>query len=477
MNLFEAPGVRPLALRSELLLTFEKSLHQGDPATTDDSNTRLFNRVARLVDLPKAEGKTTQAAVDAFCTMQLVPEPLVEILSDLQFSEFVASAYLRLFADIYNKGEGVGIFEGMARWERLENRVSNAAVRATSLRGFWEHLCDLLKVPVHPGDYDVTLIRFWSLPKPLQAATLRSLGKEARSLSALARAWHDMKKSTSEKYAAKAGRDVLIEQAISFEASAVTAQSGGRARLEVPHVSENSLRHVCVRAPGFSHMASMLGLKMGSPGEGEIDLGTEAMFRNGGNLRAGAKEPANSFVLGRQIRRDYPILDLLGGNADAFGLGESLLKPTAWIVCAENKAALQGTAAYGRANADVSIFEMLDDATGTRMEVNGRHQMIHNFETLCENVEIFVRFTMPHFASELARGALGCAVDTFLANAPVVGGSGARGFGHLRGEWLEQPEGAEETREAYEKYLQENRDKLRLGLTEGTLNTDNVVCS
>jgi hypothetical protein len=203
-----------------------------------------------------------------------------------------------------------------------------------------------------------------------------------------------------------------------------------------------------------------------------LPVHAESIFYNGGNIKSGATQPSNAFYLGGEIRKAYPSLDLLGGVTASFDIGESKLKVSAWIVCAENHDALPESL-RDTAQAQTSVFEMLDDVTRTRQATaGGEGQMIYNYETLVKGTQVYVELTLTPYTTDLTRGALAAALDYYAANDNVIGGQSARGHGHVSVSWLsDEPGGAEE----YEAYLAERKDELLAGIVDGTLCSGAVV--
>jgi hypothetical protein len=367
----------------------------------------------------------------------------------------------------------------MERYNRLESRIRNAAVQAITLRGFWDRLADSLRVPIHSGDRDLILAQFWSLPRGVQEMSLRVLAREHRSVVTIARLWHTQSKLASAEYATAAGAAQAGPMTtLSYDARDLPSLPEGIGPVDVPAVTGNTVRHQLVREPGWLHMATVLGLEAGSPGEGPLPIGVEALFVNGGNIRAGAKQPSNPFLLSVEARRHYPLLDLLGGVGDSFDLGESRLDVAAWLVCRENREALEGSPAADLPAARLSAFDMLDEVTHTRQATGaGVGQMIYTFETLCTGAQVLVRLSQPPWTRRLTRGALACALMTYEEGSRTVGGQSARGFGWCGMERLRTPEDESELARLYEEYLIQNRDALREGLVDGTLCTSGRVVS
>jgi hypothetical protein len=231
------------------------------------------------------------------------------------------------------------------------------------------------------------------------------------------------------------------------------------------------VRLVVVREPGFLHLMGMLGFAEDWPGRGLLSEGVEGIFANGGNIAQGEKEPSDPFGKGNRARELYPLLDLLSGCADAFMLGESRLKVASWLVCRENREALAGSPVYHHPAASVSAFDMLDSVTVTRHQHRGEGQQIAGFESLVPGVAILARLCLTPYTPLLTQGALAAAVAFFTENIPVIGGQSARGFGFVDIAPVspEIMESFDSARDAYEEYLETNREDLRQGLIDGTL--------
>ena len=226
-----------------------------------------------------------------------------------------------------------------------------------------------------------------------------------------------------------------------------------------------------MRRPGWLHLSGALGLPETDPGMGTLPGGVEALLVNGGNIAAGAKQPANPHGLAAEIRRAYPLLDLLGGVTDSFDLGESRLEVASWIVCREYREALAGTIAEDLPEASVSVFDLMDDVGQTRQATErGVGQMIMSFEALAARAVIYCRYTLMPYTGALTESALAAA----LALPVHIGGGSARGYGHMREIGRRAPDGFSPM--AYEAYLSENAERLRDGLMDGTLCSSGTVC-
>ena len=444
-----------------------------DPAVQDKSNRLLFNRQKQLLNVQSANVAPSPAQIANITQAHKLPVDIAELFADVSFPEFVAIALTRLWLDIYNSQDGAGLFQGMSRYEMLEPRLRQAAVPAGTLRNWWDRLCNSMQVPIHGGDYDLSLLDLLTIPLAAQQLVLRSIIDDYRSIIALARLWHSTNKLMDANYAAKVGKEVMGEPTHTMIFPELTIDTQTVRIAEVPAVTANTIRHECVRAPSWLHLCQMLGIEKSWPGSGQIPEGAEAIFVNGGNIEAGAKQPSNPFALAWRIRETWPSLDLLGGVADSFDLGESRLQVFAHLVCRENYASLG--VASDLASARVSVFDMLDDVTETRQATDaGLGQMIFSFETLAKGVQILARFVLAPFTPDLTRGALLAALETYIGNAPTIAGQAARGFGEMCGEWLEEPVDYA-SHLAYNEYLNANRETLLTELVSGRMGTGSQI--
>lgn len=470
--------VTPESIRYELLLTAQTPVSHHDASGQSDSNRTLFNRQRQILERARPGIVADAVLRERIAEAHQVPVDIAEICADLSFPEFVAVVLTRVFLDTYNSVDGEGLFSGMERYRYLETRLRTAAIPAGNLRQWWNRLCGELRMPIHGAKRDLLLLDLLTLPIGTQQAVLRVLERDYRSVVAIARLWHGVAKLESEEYAEAAGQMAMVQpkQQMVFDEEKNEALPSGLIA-EVPTMSSNSLRHQLVREPGWLHLVGRLGLMPDTPGQGPVPQGVEAMFYNGGNIRAGSKQPSNTFKLSMQIREAFPLLDLVGGVTDSFDIGESRVRVAGWLICRENRGALVGSPAYDTPAARVSVFDMLDDVTLTRQgKSKDLGQMIFSFETLAPGTQILTRFTLTPYTPKLTRGALRAAVEYWRAHDSTIGGQAARGFGHCSSEWLQEHDDGEALTE-YENYLEEHADALREAMVEGTLGSDKVVCT
>lgn len=457
-----------------LLLTLQQPMSHHDPAMQDKSNRRSFNRQGILPQRRMATSAIPQAEVDAIAAAHPVPGDIAPELQSLSYPEFVGVALVRLFLDAYNgvnSGDGVGLLSGMQRYERLGNRVRQAAIPVTTLRGWWSQLADSMRAPVHATVHDRDIFGTLTVSDATQSATLGVLLSDAANIVGIARMWHDVAKAQSAAYAKKAGVEQSGESAVlQWNASLIETTGGDIEPIDIPTFQGNSARNQIVRVPGALHMMRTLGIDFGFPGEGCLPDAVEALFMNGGAIGSGVAEPGGSHGMTWRIRKAFPLVDLVGGCTNTFTLGESRLRIFTRLVCAENAPALADTPLAGLPNATLSAFEMLDEITQTHQASRaGIGQMISSCEVLREGVQIAVGFTLTPFTGELTAGALVAAIETFRSERMQIGGQKRVGFGTVSSEWINPIPDADELRSTYEAYLADNKEMLLGELMAGTL--------
>lgn len=454
-----------------------------DAAEQTDSNRLLFNRQRMLLPLPTDKTRPSQQQVDGICRMNPVPKDLAPIASTLPFPQFIASAIMRLFIEEYgrrNSGDGEGLFSGIERYSRLEARVKTSATSAGSLLAFWDRLCQQMGVGIHSQGIDGRLTELFGVPTGLGLQVLRAFAEHSRTVVMVARTWVTLVKGQSAAYSEAAGTTQVDggSIALDYQAEGIELGSAAAQVVDAPNVSSNGIRRVMVREPAWRHLARHLGLEAAKPGEGDLPAAVEAIFVNGGNIKAGAKQESAAFSLAADVRKLYPSLDLLGGVCNSFDLGTSMVRVNACIVSKETKelgCLADDVAALP--SASVSIFDMLDDVTATRQAHKGEGQMIYSFETLLQGAQIQVSLAVDPFVQERTLGALECALREYMGGSPVVGGQSARGFGSMAVKVLETPENAGEAAALYEAYLVSHREALLDGMKTGTLGTKKKVAT
>lgn len=429
-----------------LILTALTPISHHDPAVQDGSNQLQFNRQKQSIQRPALSGETTTGKL---LDLLSVPNEIVDLMNGMTKAEFVAVAFTKTFIEIYNSMDGTGLFSGVGRYQMLESRLRYAAIRSNSLRKMWATVCTDLQFPLHPLAHDEIVLAFYALPPITQQSAIAAIVSQYRAIVAIARAWAKSSKSDTPLFAS---------DQVSFAPDTAISEAS---IIEVPTISANSMRHQLVRASGWQHMQRILGI---AP---PIPSAVEAVFENGGNIKAGAKQPSNSASLGQRVRDMYPLLGLVGGVTESFDLGESNLSVQSWLVCRENERALVNTPANGLSMATVSAFDMLDNVTATRQATNaGLGQMIYNFETLVAGTQFLVRFHLHHLSSKLQHGCLIASLNEWAKSATIAGQS-ARGYGFVDMHLCDEFD--TDALMQYEQYLIDNADTLKAGIMDGTL--------
>lgn len=447
-------------------------LSHHDPDQADKSNVSLFRRQAQDVPLSDTGRLPTQEEVDALAAGHPVPTDLAPLVRDLALPEFVAAALVKTFIARYGGMEGAGLFEGMDRYRRLEERFQQAAVQAGTLFTLWGHVCRAMQVPGAVGDVSAAALRLLTLPSSLGQMVLRVLAETPAPVVMVARLWAETEKHQSERYAKAAGTEQATAGAepLAFRADALRSSSE-TVTVQVPEYSANALRHELVREPLLWHLYTRLGIAFDGP------LGARtALFYNGGDLkRAGS---SGVFWLRKEIRTAYPSLALLSGSTDTFMLGESNLRIHCWLRCRENNRALSRAGL----ESDTSAFDLLDRVTLTRNagRLGGQESvqtaMPFTFEALVPGAEIVARLSLSTYAQDLEAGALMAALTTFRERDMTLGGQSARGYGAVELEYHRSEHDAD-AEAAYEAHLEANAELLRAGIEKGTLTTDREMIS
>lgn len=441
-------------MRIDLLITATSPISHHDPSVSDGSNMLTFNRQKQLFNL----ALLGPAEYDnmSFLVKHPVPIDMKQIFETLSFCEFVAVCMIKLLIDMYNSKDGTGLFAGMKRYQMLETRLANAGTRATSTLAMWNKLCQSLNLPVGAIKYDNALLEFLKIPAHIQSRICSVCAARARVVVTIARAWYTYE------------RDNVIDENEYVTLDLLQNERSGAIVAEVPAISTNSLRHQLIRRPGWHFLARSLDLDGQS-----ITMGAESIFENGGNIKAGAKQPGKAHKYAQIIRDTFPLLDLLGGVTDSFDIGESHVKCSATLVCEENVLVLP---ASFRVNPLPSAFDLLDSVTHTRQATSrGEGQMLYTFESLVAGTQILFSLFLHPFIKTLSIGAM---ASCLCEGGLYIGGQSARGYGHITMEEIDcdvsdMPGALDE----YVQYLSDNKLDLMQYLIDGTLGCDAVVVS
>ena len=455
-------------------VTLTSPLSHHDPDQPGDSNVSLFRRQKQHVKATQTGRLPSQEEIDALCEAFPVPMEAAMFFRDLALPEFIATALVKSFITKH-KGEGEGLFEGMERYRRLEERAQQSAVQAGTCRAFWGLLCRSMEVPGAVGRGGRGMMQLLATPATIGQQVLRCIARTPGPVVMQARFWDEQERLASPEYAASADEEPTSgeTETLSFDADALTDASD-TLTVEVPTYSANSLRHELVREPAMWHLYDRLGLDFDEPTGARTSI-----FYNGGDLKTSGS--ASIFWKRKRARTAYPVLALLSGATDSFILGESNLNVHAWLVCKENNRELERVGM----ESDTSAFDLLDQVTHTRHsgrlggDGDSDNQMLFTFETLVPGAEIVVEFSLSPYAQPLEEGALLTALEHFQQLDGTLGGQSARGYGQVDFEMLHAPDDvdAEDVQAAYEDHLEENRDDLREGIMEGTLCTGKEIIS
>lgn len=440
-------NLRQIVFRARFLTP----ISHHDPSVNDSSNANLFLRRAQVV--PRSV--STPLAPDAMpnlANLLPVPESLHGMFAELSPGEFLATALLHQFITAYATGDGLGLFAGPERYRRLEERARQQAIRSTTAFGWWGGLASEMQVGAPLRGDSTVQGALLTMPAALAQLALAAIAKNSTSAVMLARLWNEAAQQEKRNKVLKFGKVHINESAD------VVAQ--------VPAISANSIRHEMVREPGAIHLLNALGLQFD-----DLPDGVAALLYNGGDLNQAA--PSNAFKLSRQIRELYPLFGLLGGSTSGFILGASNLEVSAWLAVTENAAALERY----NIQPQLSAFDLLDQETQTRhtnKRVDGS-PMPFGFETLATGTQAVVEFRLRPYATQLEAGALIAALETYTEGDSTLFGQSARGFGLANLETLRAFDDLEESRNAYNAYVQENAEELRHGLVNATLGTGKQV--
>jgi hypothetical protein len=471
--------VYPQVESADLLLTATEPISHHDPATGDGSNRLTFNRQKQMVRREVDDQPISPKLLDALLAANPMTEMVGELAKQLTLPEFIATAVLRQFIDVYNSKDGAGLFSGVGRYGMLRDRAKNAAISHSTLHSFWSSLTTNMNVPLHFMKDNEAIAMFWLFPRSIQYSILQTIADNVTSLVSIAYIWHGQMKNQSEDYVLSFDGvfNPQVETVAEYRADGL-AVADDVMIIEVPAISANTIRHQMVRAPGWIFLANALSIAPAQRNKGEISQGAEGIFDNGGNIESGAKAPSNAWKLAGEIREAFPHLDLVGGCTDKFDIGESSLSVSAWLVCKENAENLPESL-QDTARARMSAFDMLDDATRTRQAISQGEkkeagQMIYNYETLAQGTQIFTRFSLRPTATVMTKGALMVALSTYLNGISVVAGQSARGHGHVTAEWITRLDDNGEEQQ-YIDYVTENAEQLREWIISGTLGSSSVV--
>lgn len=431
-----------------------------------------------LVEI-KSEATHLVETVNAVYAANPAPADIALMLEQFSVPEFIATSFTALFVNAHNNSNGMGHFDNNTKFSALQKRLRQAANRAFNFRQAHSILSNSMGVDLADTKFYAPLMTFFALPDGLAYTSLGKLAEQSHSHAAIAQRWHEVWKYNN--------RGVAYQDKISEDMPELVTitppliQAGSALVLDIPKVSENSIRHQ-LRAAAMEHLMAAVGIeKSDAPGWGELPEMVEAMFVNGGNIESGGKSPANPHAIAAKIRTAYPVLDLVSGTTKSFWLGASKLSLVNHLICRENVGVLVGTPIEQSPLLTASCFDMVKQETETRRAIERGDsakeagQMIQNFETVVRGAQIYLKLMLDPHTNDLTKGAFVAALTTYLNDVPVLGGQKARGKGFVNGEILTDLPEADRLLAEYEDYLIANRDELRAGLVSGQLMTGAAV--
>lgn len=441
--------ITPESRRTSLIATFITPVSHHDPSQKNRANISTFLRKKQIVERSVGNIPTNEQ-VQALIAKFFVPTDLAPVFQELTVAQFLAVALLQQFVSAHSTAEGVGLFSGIERYRRLEERAQFHGIRSASIFGWWGGMAADLQVGQPVGGDNSLIASLIGMPSALTLLVMTELVDNATTSVMLARMWNDALKSKSVNTTS-----IQLSPVMFTETSNVVAS--------VPAFSANSARHEIVREPGMLHLLNAIDLDMK-----DLSDGAAAMLYNGGDLNRSA--PGGAFKLTRDVRSAYPLLSLIGGSTAGFILGSSNLEVSTWIVCKENQFALNNFDVI----ADVSVFDLLDREELTRhtsKRVEGS-PMPYGFEVLIPGTKVLIDFRLRPYVTDLEVGAFVAAVETFTDSDSTLGGQSARGYGLTMQKVIASiSQDTKTLRKNYEDYLKENKDSLRDGLLDGTLTT------
>lgn len=242
--------------------------------------------------------------------------------------------------------------------------------------------------------------------------------------------------------------------------------------LQVPAISENSLRHLLFREPLANDLFASLGIDSG------VSYPVLHFFYNGGALKKGSASPAGSYAIADKVQKLYPSVDLLSGSLDGFILPPGKLRMAAWLVTREYAPYI------AKVNQDlaeeakkISAFELVYEETrihGAQVPALTKDfdpsPMIFTHEVLAAGARILIEGTFDPWTSAKTKAAAAHALSVWEG---YIGGQGRMGRGRVAiAETSGLPDGS-----AYAEHLEANKDAMRSGILDGTLGSGKLICS
>lgn len=232
----------------------------------------------------------------------------------------------------------------------------------------------------------------------------------------------------------------------------------------LPTHSGNDIRHD-IREALMYHLLETLNIDFEAD---DLPMPIKILLENGGAMSESS--PNDAYRRAQTIRKNYPMFGLLGGCMPGYMLGEGNLQSVSCFFKGyENNAALEE---FG-IQSNHSVLELLDQYTLTKHAVRTEDTpMPFSFEVMQPGTELFVRFQFHPFSTEIELGAFATAMLHFEQANAAIGGQAARGFGRVKVDYLKEPDPFWGNATLYQDHLEENRDRLREGLLNGTLGVE-----
>ena len=440
--------------------TLIEPVSHHDPGQADKSNFSLYRRQLRRIELADAGDNITQEKIDQITKSNPVPIEIAAYFEDEPFSRFIAICITRLFIQEYGQGNGHGLFSGMERYRRLEDRLSQTASRTNTLKSFWSVFTKEMKVPPLRGENIHFLMDLLVQPRACISGVLYQFAKYSQLIQMLARTWVEAIKLANPKMAELASKTQTSAEMRILAFTPESTGAPGEISVALPVHSGNDIRHD-LREASMYHMLHMFDIDF----DESLPLEIRTLLENGGAMSEGS--PQDTFRRQQIIRENYPIWGLLGGSMKGYLLGEGNLQSVScYFKGRENNEALADISVVS----NESVVDLLDLWTLTRHSTRTESNPLpFEFEVIQPGAELYVRFQFHPFTRDLERGAFISAMQTFEDTESSIGGGAARGFGRVKVEYLKHPEDLFEKRALYEAYLTENYGKLRDGLVDGTL--------
>jgi len=360
----------------------------------------------------------------------------------------------------------------------LTTRLADAATSCSTLPTAWGYMARKLALAMYPESGYAVMAALFTLPKPIQAAALTAILRAPELIVMSARMVADGIKAASADYARKAKiqqTELEVCQMADSQIADIAAENGAGLAVQLPNISDNSLRHNLLREPMATRLLGELGLQ---PDRQIVPVGVERFLYSGGNTQKGAKSPAASDLYEAIVRESYPMVDALGGSFDQFLLTRSQVSLASWIVCRENNKITERKT-DGDLRSDISIFDLVAETTRTRSGIGGNDkedgQMIFSYETLAINTPVLVEVAWQPFTRSLTIGATLQGLRDWQAEGGRIGARGAQGHSWFLADFPEDErfEWADE----YTTYLRGRRDRLAEGLMAATFCTEVKLCA